>query len=86
MVDGSRLDYKLLAQPYTPDKDEMIAVLHPVWPTADLADIAHRVNIKDKFAGRCVWDSTKGQPVWADGPLASDTWSLSTGVVASTPA
>ena len=86
MVDGTRLDYTIVSQPYTSDKDELIAVLHPVWTTAQLADIAHRVNIKDKFAGRCVWDSTKGQPVWADGGAAGDTWSLSTGVVASTPA
>ncbi len=53
--------------------------------TAELVDEADPVNTVDKFIGKMVWDSTKGQPVWADGAGVNATWSLSTGVVATTP-
>jgi len=59
--------------------------LNPVRTTAQLADEDDLINIKDKFAGRLVWDSTLGQPVWADGTGVNDTWSLATGVVSTTP-
>lgn len=53
--------------------------------TAELADVGDAINTANKFAGKMVWDTDKGQPVWADGAAAADTWSLSTGVVASSP-
>lgn len=59
--------------------------LNPVRTTAQLAAQADEINVKDKFAGRMVWDSTLGQPVWADGPDDDDTWSLATGVIAHAP-
>lgn len=74
MASGSRLDYRILAQPYTVDDQEFIAVLHPVWTSAQIADVAHRVNIKDKFRGKSVWDSTLGEILFASGPLAADSW------------
>lgn len=141
MATGSRLDFRLIAQHLTPEPDEYIDVLFPTATTVQLADADDRINTKDKFIGRLawdltlgepvfatgaaaadswlpvsvltvpiasttaelvdeadaintaykypgkmVWDATKGQPVWADGPGVNDTWSLATGVVATTPA
>jgi len=74
MADGTPLDYTRLAAPYSPEKEELIAVLHPVWTTANLADASHRVNTKDKFAGKPVWDSTLGEMVFASGAAAADAW------------
>jgi hypothetical protein len=79
------IDLKQFTQPYVGSKAEMQDFLNPVRTTAQLADIADLINTKDKYAGRMVWDSTLGQPVWADGAAAGDTWSLATGVVAHTP-
>lgn len=53
--------------------------------TAELAAIGDAINTTDKVVGKMVWNTTLGQPVWADGATAGDTWSLSTGVVAHTP-
>jgi hypothetical protein len=80
------LDQKKLAQPYTSEPSEFQDALFPVRTTAALADIANLINTDDKYIGRMVWDSTLGQPVWADTAAAAGTWSLSTGVVAHTPA
>lgn len=85
MASGSRLDMTILAAPYSPEKQELIDVLNPTATTAELADAANRVNLVDKFPGRMVFDTTLGQPVWADGGGATDTWSLSTGIVSTTP-
>lgn len=74
-----------LAQPYNGSANDFADYFNPVRTTAQLADIADPINTEDKRAGRMVFDSTLGQPVWADGPAAGDTWSLSTGVVATTP-
>jgi hypothetical protein len=82
----SALNYNVVAGPYSVDPADLQDVLNPVRTTAQLAALVDPINTTDKFAGRCVFDSTKGQPVWADGPLVGDTWSLSTGIVASTPA
>lgn len=74
MASGSRLDYKILAQPYTVDKDEFIDVLHPVHTTSQLEDADHRINAKDKFIGKQAFNSNRGEPVFASGPLAADAW------------
>ena len=79
------IDLQKFQQPYVGDKDAMQAFLSPVRTTAELADATDEINTKDKFAGRLVWDSTLGQPVWADGATATSTWSLATGVVSTTP-
>ncbi len=76
MVEGTRLDYSIIAQPYSPDKDEYIAVLHPAWTTANFADEDHRVNTQDKFLGRIAWDTTLDEPRFASGPAAADAWEL----------
>jgi hypothetical protein len=81
----SAIDLKQLSQPYVGSVAEFQDALFPVRTTAQLAAIGDAINTKDKLAGRMVFDSTKGQPVWADGATAGSTWSLSTGVVASTP-
>ena len=82
----AKLDFPTFSQPWSVNKEDVMDLLYPVRTTAQLAALADQINTQDKFAGRCVFDSTKGQPVWADGGAVGDTWSLSTGVVASTPA
>ncbi len=72
----SRLDYRLLAQHLTPDKDEYIAVLFPVKTTAELADATDRINTVDKFVGKPAFNSTLGQPVYASGAGAGAAWSV----------
>lgn len=81
----AEIDYKQLSQPYLGTAADLQDLLHPVRTTAQLAAVGNAINTRDKFAGRMVFDSTKGQPVWADAGLAASTWSLSTGVVASSP-
>ena len=79
---------KQVTQPYGAgghNEDAMADFLNPVRTTAQLAAVADPINTVDKRAGKMVWDSTLGQPVWADDAAAGDTWSLSTGVVAHTP-
>jgi hypothetical protein len=79
------IDFQSLSQPHSPDSRDLLDLLHPVRTTAQLADVDDPINTTNKHAGRCVFDSTKGQPVWADAGLPASTWSLSTGVVASSP-
>jgi len=81
----SVIDLKQLSQPFVGTVAEFQDALFPVRTTAQLAAVGNEINTLDKFAGRMVFDSTKGQPVWADAGLAASTWSLSTGVVASSP-
>ncbi len=76
MAEGTRLDYRIIAQPYTPDDSEYIAVIWPVWTSTQLADPTHRVNVKDKFRGKRAWDSVLNEPVYASGPLAADAWEV----------
>ena len=80
------MNFQQLGQPYSGTVAALQDLLYPVRTTAQLAALIDPINTIDKFAGRMVFDSTKGQPVWADGAAVGDTWSLSTGVVASTPA
>jgi hypothetical protein len=56
-----------------------------VYTTTQLEDIEDAVNTANKYAGRLVWNSTTGLPLWADGDAAGDTWSLATGVATHTP-
>lgn len=79
------IDLKQFSQPYVGSQDEMQDFLNPVRTTAVLADAADLINVQDKYAGKMVWDSTLGLPVWADGSGPTDTWSLATGVVSTTP-
>ncbi len=74
MTDNN-LDYAKLQQPYSSGStDEFIDVLHPVRTSAQLADSAHDINVRDKFKGRGVFDSTLGQMVYASGTAAADAW------------
>lgn len=77
--------FKQLAQPYVGPASELQDALFPARTTAQLADAADPINTVDKAPGRMVFNTTLGQPVWADGAGATDTWSLSTGVVSTTP-
>lgn len=79
------IDLTQFAQPYSGSNADMQDFLHPTRTTVQLADIADLINTEDKFAGKPVFDTTLGQPVWADGAAVGDTWSLSTGIVAHTP-
>ena len=80
MVDGTRLDFRALAQHLTPTKQEYIDVLFPVVTTAQLADEDHRVNVKDKFLGRQVYELTLKLNYTADGSGPTDKWTLNDGL------
>ena len=54
--------------------------------TAQLVAVGGTVNTSGKFAGKMVFNTATGLPVWADGPLATDTWSIATGEATHTPA
>jgi hypothetical protein len=54
--------------------------------TSNLTSDTAAINTINKFTGKQVWNTTTGRPVWADGPLATDTWSDATGTTAHTPA
>lgn len=54
--------------------------------TANLTSAAHAVNAVGKVAGRSVFNTTTGKPVYATGPLATDVWNDATGTLAHTPA
>lgn len=83
MADGTRLDFRILAQPYTPTKKEFIDVFFPTVTTAQLADATHRINVKDKFLGRQVYESTLKLAYVADGPDPTDDWTLNDGLGAT---
>lgn len=53
--------------------------------TAALAAVGNAVNTSDKHAGKMIWNSTTGKPVWAAGPLAADVWKDATGATAHSP-
>ena len=53
--------------------------------TAQLIDKTSNVNTLQKSAGRQVWNSTTGKPVWATGSGTTDTWKDATGTLAHTP-
>lgn len=81
-----RVDLKQVAQPYVGTPEDFYEALFPARTTAQLASITDPINTTEKYLGRMVFDTTLGQPVWADGAAAGDTWSDSTGTVSSTPA
>ncbi len=81
----AEMDYKQLSQPYTGTVADLQNLLSPVRTTAQLAAIGNSINTKDKFVGKRVFDTTLGRPVYADAATAAGTWSLSTGVVSSSP-
>lgn len=54
--------------------------------TAQLASLAHPVNTYGKFAGRQVFNTTTGKPVWAAGSTPAALWKDSAGATAHTPA
>jgi hypothetical protein len=53
--------------------------------TAKLAAIGDAVNTVDKHAGKMVFNTTTGLPVWAVGPAAGDLWKTAAGATAHTP-
>lgn len=53
--------------------------------TTQLEADDHAINTTGKYTGKMVWNTTTGLPLWADGPGATDTWSLATGVATHTP-
>ena len=56
------------------------------YTASQLADIAHEVNTRNKFAGRPVYDSTNNTLAVANGPAPSDTWSRLSVEMTITPA
>lgn len=81
----SRFDFERFAQPFVGSAAEIADFLFPVRTTAELANAADAINTQNKKVGRMVWNSTTGVPVWADGPLPTDTWSGADGVADHTP-
>ena len=86
MAELSGLDFQTLSQPYLSGEAEIRDLLFPARTTAQLVDEADSINTRNKYPGRRVWDITLGRPVYADAAGVNDTWSLSTGVVSTTPA
>ena len=54
--------------------------------TAQLAAVGNAINTSGKFVGKMVFNTTTSLPVWANGPLATDTWASATTALAHTPA
>jgi len=54
--------------------------------TAQLVAVGGTVNTSGKVTGKMVFNTSTGLPVWANGPLATDTWSSATTALAHTPA
>ncbi len=53
--------------------------------TAQLAAIADQINTVNKVAGRMVFNTTTGKPVWSVGATAASVWNDATGTLAHTP-
>jgi hypothetical protein len=51
----------------------------------NLGSLAATINTVGKFAGKMVWNSTVGRPVWASGSAASAVWVYADGTTANTP-
>ena len=83
MSTGTRLNFSLVAAPYTVNKEDLMDVLFPSVSTADLADATHRINTEDKFIGRQVFESTLGFGYFATGTAATDDWTLNDGLGAT---
>jgi len=83
MVSGSRLDLKTIAAYVTVNKEEFEEVMFPTATTAELADATARINTLDKFLGRRVYESTLKLMYVADGPDATDDWTLIDGLGAT---
>lgn len=64
---------------------QLTAALPTTSTTAALAAVANAINTGGKFAGKMVFNTTTGKPVWAVGPLAADVWKDATGATAHTP-
>ena len=85
MADGSRLDLKIIAQPYTTEPTEFSSVMFPTATSAELADPTSRINTVDKLLGRPAWDSTLDEPVFATGAAAADAWALASDAFSGPP-
>lgn len=57
----------------------------PSATTAQLADISSAINTIAKWAGKMVWNTTTGLPVFATGSTAGSVWNDATGATAHTP-
>ena len=57
----------------------------PTATTAELANVADGINTAGKYAGKMVYNTTTGIPVWADGATAAATWSGADGAVDHSP-
>jgi hypothetical protein len=53
--------------------------------TTNLADVTHQINTVDKFAGKMVYNTTTGLPVFAAGSAAADLWKTAAGETAHSP-
>jgi hypothetical protein len=53
--------------------------------TTNLNSIGNAINTAGKYTGKAVWNVSTSKPVFANGPLAADTWKDATGAVVNTP-
>ena len=82
---GSDLTYARLQQPYSSGPtDEITDLIHPARTSAQLASASDSINLVDKFKGKCVFDTTLGEPVWASGAAAGDAWIRAGGTFSAT--
>jgi hypothetical protein len=71
---------KQFSQPYVGSADDMQDLLMPARTTTQLADAADSVNTNNKFVGKRCYNLTLQRDYIADGPAATDTWTLNDGI------
>ena len=54
--------------------------------TSELTDATAPINVMGKYAGRPVYNTTTGLPLWASGAATTDTWDDAAGTTQHTPA
>jgi hypothetical protein len=82
-------DWKEFTQPYGAGDHNVAELQNTLFPnatTAQLADINDDINVKDKYQGKWVYNTTTDLMVYASDGTAGGTWRASTdGLVDHTP-
>ena len=74
------LRFQEFAQPFTGTEADLRDLLTPARTTTQLADATDSVNTADKYVGKRCYNSTLQIDYIADGPGATDTWTLNDGL------
>jgi len=77
----------VIAAEVTSIVQDVVAAADPVTAvTTDLVDIDHAINTTNKIAGKMVYNTTTGLPVFAVDGTAGGLWKNAAGATAHTPA